>query len=75
MGFRKPALQDAYDSIRISMYEIQSPYNDGFLQSACKKELYQLKCYLDDVYAKLPTFVGEDKWEQDRVVDILKRNE
>lgn len=73
MGFRKPSLQDAYDAIRVNVFEIQSPYNDGFLQSGCKKELYKLKCYLDDVYAQLPKFVGEEEWEQERVVEILKR--
>ena len=73
MGFRKPTLQDAYDAIRITMYEIQSPYNDGFVQSGCKKDLYTLKCYLDDIYARLPKFVGEEEWEYERVIDLLKR--
>ena len=73
MGFRKPNLNDAYSAIRSSLIEIHSPYNDGWTSSACKHDLYVLKSWLEDEYAKLPTFTGEDAWEQERVVEILKR--
>ena len=72
MGFRKPDLGDAYSAIRRSLAEIHSPYNDGFTGSHCKQELYMLKCWLEDEYAKLPTYAGEEKWEQDRIIQILK---
>jgi hypothetical protein len=72
MGFRKPDLQNARSVIRTSLVEIASPYNDGWTSSICKQELYMLKCWLDDEYTKLPTFAGEEKWEQERVKDILK---
>jgi hypothetical protein len=73
MGFRKPDLDPAYSAIRKSLGEIRSPYNDGWTSSSCKLELYQLKCWLEDEYRRLPTFVGEEAWEQDRLVEILKR--
>lgn len=73
MGFRKPDLAAAYSAIRISLGEINSPMNDGFTQSHCKQELYQLKCWLEDEYNKLPGFAGEQVWEQDRIINILKR--
>jgi hypothetical protein len=73
MGFQKPNLNDAQQAIRKSLGEINSPYNDGFVQSSCKQELYQLKCWLNDEYAKLPTFVGEEKWIQERIIHILKQ--
>jgi hypothetical protein len=73
MGFQKPDLDLAYRTIRKSIGEIQSPYNDGFTGAYCKQELYQLKCWLEDEYRRLPTFVGEEAWEQDRLVEILKR--
>ena len=73
MGFRKPDLDRARHDLRLAMIEISSPYNDGFTASYCKKDLYQLKCWLEDAYTKLPTFVGEEQWEQERVVEILKR--
>jgi hypothetical protein len=73
MRFQKPNLHPAKFSIMKSLAEISSPYNDGWISSSCKQELYQLKCWLEDEYNKLPTFVGEEKWEQERVVEILKK--
>jgi hypothetical protein len=32
-----------------------------------------LKCWLEAEYKKLPTFSGEEKWEQERLVAILKQ--
>jgi hypothetical protein len=72
MGFKKPDLNEASWAIRRSLSEIHSPFNDGYAQSSCKHELYMLKCWLDTEYAKLPTFSGEEQWEQDRIVQILK---
>lgn len=73
MGFNQPALDMAYTAIRHSLAEISSPYNDGWVSSSCKQDLYMLKCWLDDVYKQLPIFVGEEKWEQERLVEILKK--
>lgn len=73
MGFRKPDLEPAYRSIRDSVREISWPGNDGFTGSHCKHELYMLKCWLEDQYAALPQYADEDKWEQERIVQILKR--
>lgn len=73
MGFRKPNLEQARNIIGASLVEISSPYNDGWTSASCKQELYQLKCWLDDKYRQLPTFAGEEKWEQERVVELLKR--
>jgi hypothetical protein len=75
MGFRKPDLGQAVAAIRTSLIEIRSPYNDGWTSSACKQELYQLKSWLEDEYARLPKFVGEEKWEQERIVQKLKQKE
>jgi hypothetical protein len=68
-----PNLRTAQESIRTSLIEIASPYNDGWTSSSCKHDLYLLKCWLDDEYAKLPTFVGEEAWEQERLLEILKK--
>jgi hypothetical protein len=72
MGFAMPDLRTAESEIRRCIQEINSPYNDGWTQMACKHQLYQLKCLLDDNYKKLPEFVGEEAWEQERLVKILK---
>jgi hypothetical protein len=73
MGFEKPALENAYSAIRSSLGEIHSPYNDGWTASACKQELYVLKCWLEDEFKELPTFVEEEVWEQERLIKLLKK--
>jgi hypothetical protein len=73
MGFKKPNLDPAYHAIRQTLTEIGSPHNDGFTGSYCKQDLYLLKCWLQDEYNKLPTFVGEEKWEQERLIQVLKQ--
>jgi hypothetical protein len=72
MGFQQPNLGGVRNAIGKVLGEIHSPYNDGFTSSYCKKELYVLKCWLEDEYNRLPTFVGEEEWEQERIVEILK---
>ena len=72
MGFHKPNFNHAYTAIRSVLAEIHTPYNDGFVQSHCKHELYMLKCWLDTEYSKLPKFAGEEKWEQDQLIKLLK---
>jgi hypothetical protein len=74
MGFRKPDLDDAVAAIRKNLVEIHSPYNDGWTSAACKKELFQLKCWLDDEYNKLPRFFEETEWEQERLINVLKKD-
>jgi hypothetical protein len=73
MGFAVPNISGAEREIRRCIMEINSPYNDGWTQMNCKYQLYQLKCLLDEVYPTLPEFVEEEKWEQQRVIDLLKR--
>jgi hypothetical protein len=73
MGFSKPDLTLATSAIASSIREIQSPYNDGWTSASCKRELYLLKSWLDDEYKKLPKFFEEDSWEQERLIEILKR--
>jgi hypothetical protein len=53
--------------------EASDPRNDGWTASVCKKEIYQVKCLIEDIYRKLPTFVGEEEWEKERVAELLKR--
>jgi len=73
MGFKKPNIESVYSAIRTSLIEIHSPHNDGWTQSSCKQELYVLKCWLEDEYKKLPTFTGEEVWEQERLITLLKK--
>ena len=65
---------DIQNQIGRMLTEIRSPYNDGWTASACKHDLYVLKSWLDDEYKRLPTFVGEQQWEQERLIKILKKD-
>lgn len=74
MGFKKDwNTPDVYQEIRRLSAAVRDSRNDGWTASGCKHELYQLKCFIDDIYRHLPTFVGEEQWEQQRLVDIMKR--
>jgi hypothetical protein len=73
MGFKQSNLATTRLEIGKCLDEIVSPYNDGWIQRSCKEELYMLKCWLEIEYNKLPTFVGEEQWEQNRILEILKK--
>jgi hypothetical protein len=73
MGFQKPRVEDAYLIIGNLCVEISSPYNDGWTASGCKHDLYLLKCFIEDRYNDLPTFSGEEEWEQQRIIQKLKK--
>ena len=73
MGFQQPDLDGVRNAIGKVLVEIHSPYNDGWTQISCKEELYMLKCWLEDEYNSLPTFIGEEQWEADRMWNRLKQ--
>jgi hypothetical protein len=74
MGFKKGwDIDTLYQEVRKISAAVRDNRNDGWTASGCKHDLYQLKCFIDDVYRDLPTFLGEEKWEQQRLVDIIKR--
>ena len=73
MAFQTLNIEAVKQAIGKSLGEIHSPYNDGWTQSSCKHELYMLKCWLEDEYNRLPTFIGEESWKGDRVWNRLKQ--
>jgi hypothetical protein len=56
--------------------ECSSPYNDGFTGFELKKELYEIKFFVDQLVANSPNFYGEEEWltsqEKKRIIKILK---
>lgn len=66
---------EIYRQLRSIASQIRSPYNDGFTSSCCKQDLYRVKCFIEDLYADLPKFSDESKWEQERMIELLKRKE
>jgi hypothetical protein len=74
MGFIKNwDINDIANQLHRMGIEASSPYNDGWTASSCKHELYQVKCLIEDIYQKLPSFAGEEEWEKERVAELLKR--
>ena len=72
----KNKLQDT-EKIFDQIYQLASyaanPYNDGWTASSCKKDLYRIKCLIEDLYTDLPVFDNEKTWEQERLIELLKR--
>ena len=74
MGFKKDwNTSDVYQEIRKLSSAVRDSRNDGWTASGCKHELYQLKCFIEDLYQDLPTFINESEWEQERLIQIMKR--
>ena len=73
MGFKKPTLTQAVYEIRTCAAEAMSAYNDGWIASDCKRQLVELKWLIEDLLEDCPRFSGEEKWEQERLVELLKR--
>jgi len=73
MGFQKPHIDQVTRYIRECAGNARSPHNDGWTAMACKKTLVNLKWLIEDVLEDCPTFAGEEKWEQERLMELLKR--
>jgi len=59
--------------IRSIHRQVTNPNNDGFTAVGCKKDLFQIKCLVEDLYNNTPTFSGEEEWHQNRTVELLKK--
>ena len=63
MGFKKPLDYHSVKSqIERTAGEINSRYNDGFLQFELKKDLYRLKWLLDEILKDACEFSGEEEF-------------
>ena len=54
---------------------VQSKTTDTTTAQGCKRELYLLKCLLEDLLAECPEFEQEKLWEQERMLEILKKKQ
>lgn len=74
MGFKKNwDVADMQSQLRAMALEICSPYNDGWTSSLCKKDLFRIKCLVEDIYAASPKFADEQEWEKERTMELLKK--
>ncbi len=46
--------------------------NDGFTTLGYKKQMYMLKCWMEDLYEMMPPMVGEEEFKKERVYNLLK---
>jgi hypothetical protein len=52
----------------------QSTYSDGWTQCDSKRELFLLKCLIEDLLVDCPNFPEDEReWEQERLLELLKR--
>lgn len=79
MAFKKSwDVQQICNEISRCAVQMNSSYNDGFTQWGCKKELYRIKFFLDEILDKSAKFVGEDNFldeiAKEKLVRILKND-
>lgn len=66
--------QIAANAITDIAKQANSPTTDAFTQCTCKRQLYLLKCLVEDLYNQSPEFPQQEKeWEQERLIQLLKR--
>lgn len=65
------------DHIRELQIQCNSAYNDGFTALQYKKQIYEMKCMIEDIYNSLNVINEEEekKWEKERVFNKLKGTE
>ena len=67
------------ERIRIQLRQLahaaRSPYETGFVTVQYKRQLVEMKWFLEDLIEDIGHFAGEESWEQERVVQLLKRKE
>ena len=54
-------------------YECSWPGNDGYTGFELKKKLMEVKFLVEDLIEKCPTFVGEEEWLHERLIEKLKK--
>ena len=62
------------DHVRELQIQCNSAYNDGWTALGYKKQLYEMKCMIEDIYNSLNVINEEEekKWEKERVFNKLK---
>jgi len=64
---------EAMQSIRMLVLEMQSGFNDGFIASHYKRELFIIKHLLEQIYNNAPIFSNEKEWEHELLLDKLSQ--
>jgi len=66
-------------SIKIKLNQLAHAARDthetGFVTMQYKRQLVEMKWFLDDLLDTVGYFAGEEQWEQERTLQLLKRKE
>ena len=67
------------ERIRITLRQLAHAANDvhetGFVTVQYKQQLVELKWFIEDLLETVGYFAGEEQWEQERLLQLLKRKE
>jgi len=74
MGFKMSwSVSRIRGDIQMMGHECKYHGNDGYTQFAIKKDLMEIKFLLDDLLETCPTFVGEEEWLHQRLINKLSK--
>ena len=67
------------ERIRIKLKQLaisaSDPHDTGFVSEHYKRQLVEMKWFIEDLLETTPTFSTEKQWHQNRIVDKLKQKE
>ena len=66
-------IDDVFFQVRAIYRQVTNNSNDEFAARGCKHDLFLLKNLIEDLYNECPKFSGEEKWEDLRLISILKK--
>ena len=61
--------------LRQLAHSARDTHETGFVTVQYKRQLVELKWFLDDLLDTVGYFADEEQWEQERLVQLLKRKE
>jgi hypothetical protein len=74
MGYiRRWSVENVTQQIMLCHNEATDFRNDGYVTTGCIKDLYTIKCLVDKLYEDVRDTKLEESWQQDRVIEILKK--
>jgi len=74
MGFKMSwSVSRIKGDLQVMSHECCYYGNDGYTQFAIKKDLMEIKFLLDDLLETCPTFVGEEEWLHERLINKLSK--
>lgn len=62
-------------TLRSLAHEAKNPYDTGFVSAVYKKQLLEMKWFIEDLLEDVGYFAGEEQWDQERLIQLLKRKE